>query len=125
MNYPIVKIVLIGNARSGKSQAIAELQGNIEHNHVYRATRGVNVKNVERNNIYYTIWESCGNSTRHVNVMTFQGHYRDTNMVVCFPGGENYRTPAQWAATVPEEIGPIPFVIYKGDLGAILDSIGP
>ncbi len=118
------KVVLIGNAESGKTRAMRELLGVNTPNNVYRPTLGVEVKSIKAGNTIYTVWDTAGNG-KFGGLR--EGYYVKTNIFVVFPGGDanshGVKTPAEWAA-LALSVSPDATIHYLSNAtGSSLDSI--
>lgn len=63
MQFEYIKVVLVGEARVGKTKAVKELKGFSNTNYQYTPTLGVEVRNyTSSGGLVYNIWDTAGDS---------------------------------------------------------------
>ena len=106
------KVILLGNAKSGKSCATAILKGRPLHGK-YLPTLGIEViPYLSPNSRVYHLWELAGNPKF---LFGFQLHLQGANGVVIFDGGEEIEGRS-WEILLKEHLPGVPFTRLEGTL---------
>lgn len=92
------KVVFVGNCGSGKTKTARQLLGDSHlHQHSHVCTLGVEVHPVIVGNKTFNIWD-CAGKPQYLGLS--DGYYIMGQIFFIFQGGQNFRTPQEWAIDI-------------------------